>query len=231
MKINQRVLALGVIALALAWTGCLFSPKTEDPKPDLPYYAQDLSVPDSLIFNLLESYTRKEINHYAALLARDYKFQFQEPDNDFPNGMNFTQDSTSTYNMFSSTNVNAIDLTMDTKPPVSAKFEGEDTKLVEIYNLLLDVHTSKDAITYRVSQDIQEYHMVLGNAAAGEDTSRYYIRAWRDIGGQAAPKRPPLLTRIQQALDQDEGARVVNVSMSELHKAMSDLQQLTSGKQ
>jgi len=220
MSFNQRTFFLGLLALGLVCTGCLISPKKEKPKPDLPNYAKDLSVPDSLIHNLIESYTRREINPYANLLARDYKFQFQEEDEDFPNGMNFTQDSTSTYNMFESSVVTSISLTMTTKPPFNGVFEGEPTKVVQISNLLLDINLGAGDIK-RVQGDVQEYHMALGKEENGEIPTRYYIRAWLDIAGSLAPPKPPSLSSFNKGMDlSGSDDKVTYVTMSELHKLM-----------
>jgi hypothetical protein len=173
--------------------GCLFRPPTDtcdgpNPPPGCftgPVYPERLDHPDSLLEQLAVAYARREIDPYAALLARDFVFRFQESEvPEFGEELGFESDSTYTRNMFASPDVREIRLSLTGAPPDTALWEGEEMLRVVLVDLQLDVDLV-NGVTLRVSNQTQHYYFQWGRPAMGEDPGRYYIRAWRDIGTPA----------------------------------------------
>jgi len=219
----QLLLVLAAALVVSALTGCLFNP-SEGGDVEPAEYSEALTHPDSLLNDLQTSYQRREIERYATLLSHRFVFKFQAgPDADeFPDGLTFEQDSLFTNNMFRSSDVVEIRLSMTWGPPSDQIWVGEPAQRVILSDLNLDVEKTGDLIL-RVSGDEQQYYFQPGVAEDFEDPERLYIRAWQDIGSTSAP-RPPLAERLNPLSDDDEifedGMRVVHVSMSELVRLM-----------
>jgi hypothetical protein len=209
---------LPLLALAVLASGCLFSPDEEAPVIDEGRYPLDLSAPDSLMQQLLTAYKRREIDPYATLLTKRFEFTFQEGDvGDLGDQLTFEQDSLFTRNMFESPDVVDVRLSMTWQPPTEELWENEPSLRIVLSDLLLDVEQSNN-VTLRVSGQTQHYYFQLGRPEDGEDGTRYYIRAWRDIGGSAAGSGPRTLDT--PVLYEENGKVVEEVTWGELRRRL-----------
>jgi len=173
---------------------------------DVPYVPDDtcrgdfcptyepLTAPENLLDNLQESYKRREIQHYAELLAPEFRFYFQ-PLDAATHGeyWNRDQDSTGTDAFFRTNLVSTILIELVYGPsevPTEAGFDP-DVRKIRINQVQLEVDQT-DGTTLLVT-DLQDMYFRPGRAAAGEDTTRWYLLEWRDLPSAGAPK--PRTTR------------------------------------
>ncbi len=184
----KRLLPFAVLAAALGFAlhGCIFSPSTVPPKGTQDPYAANVS-PDSVVYNLANSYKRKEIKPYAQLLSRDYIFRFQSGDVPPELGRDFwthDEDSTGTEHLFNSTLVQSIKINLEhgaaTVPTEIGMPEGSLKLRLSPIDLEVD---QTDGTTWVVQGDIQDMFFRKGMVEAGEDTTRWYLFEWRDIPG------------------------------------------------
>ena len=179
---------------ALLLGGCLFDPCDDEDccqgcRPIVrDVYPVSLDDPDSLLLQMQVAHARREIDRYAELLAHDFVFRFQEGDitPELGPSLTFEQDSLTTRNMFASPEVTDIRLSLTGAPAASALWEGEEMQRVVLVDMLLEVDLS-NGVTLRVAGQTQHYYFQWGRPERGEDPGRYYLRAWRDIGGASAP--------------------------------------------
>jgi hypothetical protein len=151
--------------------------------PESPY-SDALTHPDSLINDLMASYREREIEPYANLLARDFKFVFQQDDvtPDIPLGYwNATEDSTGTRHLLESTYVTDIRVALTWPAPVDTTLDGEPVQRVVATVTILDVDQS-DGVTLRIVGDRQLFYFRPGRPEFGEDAGRLYLVQWEDLG-------------------------------------------------
>jgi len=210
LRISRVFLLVGLVAVAFA--GCIFSPKTEDPTPPRNEYAE-LTAPESLIVNLQVSYRRKDIPRYAELLATDFVFKFQEIDQT-QNGDAWTrdQDSTGTDALFRTPLVSTINIDLTHLPaedPSELGFD-DDVKKVRINFVQLEVEQT-DGTTLLVT-DLQDMYFRPGRELLGEDPERWYLLEWRDFpdAGGAAPRVSPLGAGVGMTTAEDGSTRHVS---------------------
>lgn len=213
----HRVLLVGLSAALLAASGCIFSPKKDPPVNNLPTYSADLTHPDSLINDLMAAYVRQEIEPYARLIGQDFKFIFQEADltPEIPLGYwNAEEESTGTRRLFEDITVENIKIDLTWLAPETVIIEGLQAERVIVNNTFLDVDQS-NGVTLRVDGDQQFFYFRKGNPDFGQDTTRYYMVRWEDLGnpgGVGAPGKGPRGTRSDVA----DGRRVEYVTLSDL---------------
>jgi hypothetical protein len=157
--------------------------------------------PENVLENLITAYRRKEIDEYAKLLGPDFIFKFQDVDvQDIGlDTWNRDQDITGTGGLFGSPLVKEVRITLTYDPStvsgeMFANVVGE-VRTIRINPTFLDVDQiggEKAGTTYRVDGDIQDMFFRRGNAAANEDTTRWFLFEWRDLpnpaGAGAAPE-------------------------------------------
>ena len=223
MQRLKLTLLLGGIVALLA-SGCIFKPDPDPPVPPRDIYSMDLSHPDSLITDLQVSYRRREINPYATLLAPEFIFVFQEDDAvNLPVGFwNKDEDSTGTRSLFESVAVVDVRITLNWFAPEPALTTGgeEAQRIAVITNL--DVDIDGGVTTLRVPGETQHFFFRLGREENGEDTARWYMSEWRDLGGTPSAPRgsvEPLSSGAAVDFD-DVGRKVEVVSMGELRRRL-----------
>ena len=215
---------LPIIAVAVLATGCLFSPDEEAPIVVEPY-PENLSHPDSVMKQFIASYVRRDIENYATLLSRRFEFHFTEgdatdPTNPFGAELTFEQDSLVANNIFNAQEVLLIRLDMTWSPTTEELWEGELSDRAVLTSLQLDLEQS-DGNILRVLNNTQHFYFQLGREEDGEDPTRYYIRAWRDIGAPQSPKFS------QETLSDGTTVDVItNVTMGQLRLIMSGFKEL-----
>jgi len=151
-------------------------------------YAQP-TAPESLLVNLQASYRRREIDRYAGLLAPEFRFYFQPVDT-MANGesWNADQDSSGTEALFRTNQVSGIRIELIYGPsevPTEPGF-ASDVRKIRINQVQLEVDQT-DGTTLLVT-DLQDTYFRPGRAAAGEDTTRWYLLEWRDLPSAGARK-------------------------------------------
>jgi hypothetical protein len=198
MKSSLRTICLLVLA-GIFLKGCIFNPEVKPPDGGSGEYFPPTS-PENLIKNLAEAYSRKEIEPYARILGSDFIFKFQDVDvQDIGlDTWNRDQDSTGTAALFGTPLVGTINIDL-IHGPSEVSTETFDTvvgevRFIRINPTFLDVDQiggEKAGTTYRVDGDIQDMFFRRGNAAANEDTTRWFLFEWRDLpdpsGTSAAP--------------------------------------------
>ena len=170
------------------------------PCPSDPYSFP--TAPESLITNLQASYRYREIEHYTALLAPEFKFKFQ-PQDASDIGTEFwarDQDSTGTRALLTTTEVSDIrinlaygsrDSSIDTFPPVDS---------LRIRIVTTDLHVDQTDGTTWIANDQQDFFFRKGKAAVREDPTRWFIYEWDDLPTLASPKLfviPPTWGRLK----------------------------------
>ena len=174
-----RLVPLGLLLVLGLVTGC--GDDTTGPEGPGPY-PLDLSEPDSLMQQLLWSYKNREIDPYRELLAQDFVFRFQ-PGYVGPLGdsLDGTLDAIATATMFASSDVVDVRLAMTWLPPTDEMWDGEPAKRIVLSDMLLDVEQSNH-VTLRVYGQTQHFYFRPGKAEFGENTGRYYLVGWQDVG-------------------------------------------------
>lgn len=187
MRQKSLLIAAAITLLAvLAW-GCGEDPDCVTCHHEvLPKYLPQTS-PENVVNNLAASYERREIDQYGVLLDPQFIFKFQTAD--IPSDLerdywNRDEDSTGTGALFSAANeVNAIyvDLGAFTVED-SIRVDQPDVKRIRLTHVKLEVELSNGA-TLLVQGDIQDMYFRRGNAAAGTDSTKWYLLEWRDQSG------------------------------------------------
>ena len=215
-RILRNVLLLGVAVL----TGCIFSPKKEDPTPVHDPYSQP-TAPESLITNLQASYRNREIEHYAAILAPDFIFKFQPLDaNDI--GTPFwtrDQDSTGTRALLTTTEVSDIRINLIYGARDTAiNFPGTPLDSLKIRIITTDLQVDQTDGTTWVVTDQQDMFFRKGIETNGEDPTHWWLYEWDDLPTLAAPGVRPLSagTSASQVLASSWGALLQNASKTRL---------------
>jgi hypothetical protein len=187
-----------VIGAALSLSGC-FEDECVDCPPTKPAY-HDLSSPENLVKNLALAYQYQEIDTYAKLLAPDFVFKFQ-PVDALDLGFdtwNRDQDLAGTGALFATPLVGGITIALIHGPSTVAPgtfntVEGE-VRFIRINPTFLEVDIvggDMAGTALRVDGDIQDMFFRHGNAAADEDTTRWFLFEWRDIPDPSGTGRAP----------------------------------------
>jgi hypothetical protein len=226
MKSTLRTICLLALA-GIFLKGCIFNPSKDDPEVGTGDYREPTS-PENLIHNLQEAYDRKEIEPYADILATDFVFKFQEIDVTELNidQWNRDQDSTGTAALFGTPLVGDIRIDLIHGPSeVSTEtfplVEGE-VRTIRINPTQLEVDQiggDQAGTTFQVTGDIQDMFFRRGNAAAAEDTTRWFLFEWRDLPDPSGTTGAPGV--IQTASTGDQALR--DVTWGELLHGMPAL--------
>ena len=117
------------------------------------------------------AYRRREIEPYADLLARDYRFHFLPEDSgDIPGGAwDVGQDSTGTAHFFGAPEVSRITVDLQWYPPVADTLLGRPVQRVKVSYTDLKVDIDGGATTLQVLGDRQLLYFIQGRANLGED--------------------------------------------------------------
>ena len=97
----KMALACMLIMSICAMLGCIFGPEEKERSfgpPELKY--EDLTEPEHVVFNLVLSYKKLDIEHYAELLHEDYIWYMQEGSD--PEFLSRDQDINATRGIFDS---------------------------------------------------------------------------------------------------------------------------------
>jgi hypothetical protein len=178
------VVAATLLAV-LAW-GCDEGRIIIDPPPPLPKYLPQTS-PENVVNNLMASYERREIDRYAALLDPTFIFKFQQADipPDLPRDYwNRDEDSTGTGALFGATEeVSQIMLDLGAYASEDAgRIDEPGTKRIRLTHAKLEVDQYTEAVLL-VQGDIQDMYFRRGSAAAGTDSTKWYLFEWHDLSG------------------------------------------------
>ena len=147
-------------------------------------------------------------------------FRFQEGDIDnLGPELIFEQDSLFTRNMFESPDVVDVRLSMTWLPPTEELWENEPSLRIVLSDLLLDVEQSNN-VTLRVQGQTQHYYFQLGRPEDGEDGTRYYIRAWRDIGSGGGTGAPGTRTLDEPVFYREGDRTIEEVSWGQLRERL-----------
>jgi hypothetical protein len=123
--------------------------------------------------------------------------------------------------MFESPDVVDVRLSMTWSPPTEELWENEPSLRIVLTDLLLDVEQSNN-VTLRVEGQTQHYYFQLGRPEDGEDDTRYYVRAWRDIGGGGTVGAPGVRTLADEPRFVEEDGKVVErVTWGELRERLA----------
>jgi len=200
----NRLLYIAVgTGLAAAWalTGCSDSPTdTGSGGNHLPRYTH----PDSLILGLMDSYNQREIHLYADLLAADFRFDFLFQDiSGVPGGSwDRATDSTGTGLLFDASTVTNISLGLDWTAPTDDVLRGQAVQRVTVTVTDLTVDIDGGSTTLQVSDAQQLFFFIKGRESLGEDTARWYLLEWVDLGNPGAGAATEMTTwgRIKRRL-------------------------------
>ena len=198
------VAALVVLA-AFVW-GCGEESDCVNCPPPPPRYPNQTS-PENVVESLAASYERREIEPYAVLLDPEFRFYFQQRDipADLPReSWNRDEDSTGTAALFNATTeVSKISLDLGAFAPEDANRPDEPgARRIRLTHVKLEVEQF-DGTTLVVQGDIQDMYFRRGNAAAGTDSTKWYLFEWRDIPGGGLK---PASRALDQVVDQTSPA-------------------------
>ncbi len=186
---DRRGRLILVLLVGLAW-GC-GDDDVIGPEPD-PYLP--LTSPENILHNLEASWERRDILRYAELLDPEFRFYFQQLD--VPPGLplaywNRDEDSTGTGALLASPEVKEIHVDLG---PFTVEDAGRvdypGARRVRLTQARLEVALAND-ITLVVEGDTQDMIFRRGSAAAGSDSTRWYLLEWSDIPGGGGFKRQP----------------------------------------
>jgi hypothetical protein len=152
---------------------------------DGPYLPQ--TSPENVLHNWQTSYERREIEQYATLLDPQYSFKFQTPDipEDLPRDYwNRDEDSTMVTALFDNPDVVRISLDLGAFTVEDAgRADVPGARRVRLTHATLEVELSSDT-TLVAQGDILDMNFRRGAAAAGTDSTKWYIFEWQDLGGE-----------------------------------------------
>jgi hypothetical protein len=153
--------------------------------------------PDNLVANLAEAYTWQETDGYTPILAPEFVFRFQPGDAQDLGLTSWTrgEDSTATAGLFAAPEVGddiRISLPHGPAEDAGAPFApGVQRIRIDSTELEVDIIGGGNAgTTYRIDGDIQDLFFRRGTAAAGEDTTRWFLIEWRDLPAPFAAAGP-----------------------------------------
>ena len=181
MRLRSSILLLAVGALV--WAGCdeSFSPGPP-PLPRGPDFRAQTS-PANVVGNLQVAYRLRGIDEYSKLLAPEFIFVFQPQDAQVINTDFWTrdEDSTGTAALFNTELVSNITVELIHGPaeaPIDTTLPP-GTKWIRIDQTLLEVDETS-GITW-LATDRQDMFFRRGNAAAGEDSTQWFLLEWCDL--------------------------------------------------
>ncbi len=186
VKIAKRLVWGGVfVALAgFAW-GC-GEELVGDPGDLPPGYLPQTS-PENVLQNLQVSYQRREIEEYVKLLDPVYIFKFQQADipPDLPREYwNRDEDSTMVAALFDNPDVVRISLDFG---PFAAEDAGRldepQANRIRLTHVRIEVEL-RDGTTLQAGSDLMDMYLGRGRAAAGTDSTKWYIFEWQDFEGE-----------------------------------------------
>jgi hypothetical protein len=188
VRLRSSILLLAVAALV--WVGCDEDPIDPgcDPCPPLDPFLEPTS-PENVVANLQAAYRLRDIEEYAKLLAPEFTFVLQPVDaqNIGTDFWTRDQDSTGTVALFTTELVSNIMIELlhgSAEAPIdSALTPG--TKWIRIHQTLLEVDEASG--TSWLVTDLQDMFFRQGKAAAGEDTTQWFLLEWRDIPTFTSP--------------------------------------------
>jgi hypothetical protein len=217
MKIRSLLPLIGAAPLALMLLGCPFSPDKEKPKPTPdPYLPQ--TKPENVLENLQTSYINREITRFDSLLfdseapgadsTEGYTFRFWATDVTNGNVPDATwgraEEILSASSMFSSSEVENIDIKLTYTPPYYDNTQGhEGQQIIYVTNASLSVVARKqgepEPTTYRVDSNFARFRFKAQWVNATGD-SLWRIIYWEDLGtGSAAKRAAPSLTTMARS--------------------------------
>lgn len=153
--------------------------------PSLQYLPQ--TSPENVLHNWQASYERREIEQYAKLLDPQYVFKLEA--GDIPPDLvrdywNRDEDSTMTMALFDSPYVVRINLDLGTFSVEDAgRADVPGAQRIRLTHATLEVELSSDT-TLVAHGDIYDMYFHRGSAAAGTDSTKWYIFEWYDLGGE-----------------------------------------------
>lgn len=193
---------VGVLAAALLISvGLVACGHDETTKPDPPGYTLNFETPEEVLEALIESYQRRDIDQYAAILHPDFRFYFQDGDEPPELGRDYwtaLEDSTGTEALFNSPSVSDISINLtyqDAEPAIELEMQG--TMKIRVYPMSLIVNDTS-GWTYFVEGDVQDMYFKQGT---GANSANWYMIEWRDIpggGGIGAPEDGVLADAVEQ---------------------------------
>ena len=113
---TKRVAALALAACMVFAFGCIFGNDDDDNKPTPVPDFKALTDKENVIYNLVQSYAKADVAHYAELLHEDYTWYFNPSDVTMGGLDTFwtrAQDLAATTNMFSAAKGQAADPDMN----------------------------------------------------------------------------------------------------------------------
>jgi hypothetical protein len=143
--------------------------------------------PENVLHNLQVSWARREIEQYAKLLDPQYIFKLEA--RDIPPDLardywNRDEDSTMIAALFDNPHVWRINL--DFGPFVAedaGRADAPGARRIRLTRATLEIELSSDT-TLVAQGDILDMYFRRGNAAAGTDSTKWYIFEWQDQGGE-----------------------------------------------
>jgi len=210
----RKFLALMVVAVALASSGCVFSPKP-DPKgttPPTPLPPND--TPANAIERFRLSYEQKKAPEYQASFTGDFTYEFSTSTDptlvqQYSTGWFKNDEKESSSHLFAGYTppggntlepASTISINLAVKLPTDDNSSGVDPTTHKVLATPVDgqivvPNTGADATTYVITNNFNVFYLVRGDQAVNLDTtqpadsSHWYIYRWVDLTGTggAAP--------------------------------------------
>lgn len=197
-RIDGRL--VGIVAMLALVPGCLFSPDKQPPKTGGDDQYQPRTTISGVMNNLKVSYRNREIERYEELFHPAFNFVFDPADvqenPDIPPSWDWSEDRSSTRNMFEADLVERIQIDFVVGPPQDATEADQGqwvfpsgTKRVIVTEVSLNVDTRDptggENIIYRVDGDQAIFFLVQDSVETQDGLPVWKIFEWRDkkIGG------------------------------------------------
>lgn len=174
----------GVLLVALAGGGC---DQMRFGGPD--YFVRTdhylpATTPQNVIWNLVESHNRRDIDVYASLLASDFSFKFQ-PEDSIDIGkalLSRSEDSTGTSTLFRTFEVDSICVSLTITEPIALEETDPASGAVKIQTQAARLIVVERSGTTWESTSSQVFYLRPGRSLQHEDTGKWYIFQWIESG-------------------------------------------------
>lgn len=194
IQISRRKASILRVLLASSLVGVLAAGCTTEVKPVDEDEYKPRTSPANVAHNLVVSYSKREIERYAELLAEDFQFFFDAATR--PAGIPIfwtrLEDSTGTARLFRASDVTDIRITLTYGVDKPVTQVGRDKwRWIQVTDTFLEVDQPPvgggEVLTLRVDGDLQDFYFRQGRTPGdtlpdSETAKLWYLVEWRDQG-------------------------------------------------
>jgi hypothetical protein len=203
------VVVLMVMVLAPLLSGCVFSPKSSPIKQPPPPALSDNTTPQLAMERFIGAYEQKKAAEYQGIFTGDFTYEFSNTTDptlvtQYSTGWFKTDEKESSNHLFTGYTpaggqtlpaATSIDIKLASDIPGPDQAAPDPTKyqvlLTRVDGSITVPQSGAEPLTYLITNNLNEFHLVRGDAAVNldttqpADTTHWYIYRWVDLTGSA----------------------------------------------